>query len=106
MKKKRTDKISAEFAKRVRKRLKHHLKSIILFGSRARGDFHEGSDYDFLLVVDKKKKAYDNILLNISVDFLNKYEVLIGDIICDESEWENKKRFPIGLNILKEGIEL
>ncbi len=106
MQRKPKDKVAAEFAKHVRQRLKHHLKRIILFGSRARGDFHEGSDYDFLLVVDKRKKAYDNILLNISVDFLNKYEVLIGDIICDESEWENKKRFPIGLNILKEGVEL
>lgn len=106
MKRKRADKISIEFAERVRNRLKNHLKKIILFGSRARGDFYEGSDYDILIVLDERKKLYETILLKIGVDFLNKYDILIGDIICDEKEWELKRRFPIGLNILKEGIEL
>ncbi|MBI4244015.1 MAG: hypothetical protein HY606_07990, partial [Planctomycetes bacterium] len=58
------------------------------------------------IVLDERKKVYENILLNIGVDFLNKYDILIGDIIYDEKEWEMRKRFPIGLNILKEGIEL
>ena len=106
MKRRRSDKISIEFAGRVKSRLKSHLKKIILFGSRARGDSYEGSDYDILIVLDERKKVYENILLNIGVDFLNKYDILIGDIIYDEKEWEMRKRFPIGLNILKEGIEL
>jgi predicted nucleotidyltransferase len=106
MRQRRADKISVEFAERVRSRLKSHLKKIILFGSHARGDFYEGSDYDFLIVLDERKKIYENILLNIGVDFLNKYDILIGDIVYDEKEWESRKRFPIGLNILKEGIEL
>lgn len=29
------------------------LDRIILFGSRARGDYEEGSDYDFLVVINK-----------------------------------------------------
>ena len=106
MKQKKVDKISIEFAERVRSRLKNHLKKIILLGSRARGNFYDGSDYDILIVIDERKKVYENILLNIGVDFLNKYDILIGDIIYDEKEWESRKRFPIGLNILKEGIEL
>ncbi len=106
MKQKKVDKISVEFAERVRNRLKNHLKKIILFGSRARGNFYEGSDYDFLIIVDKRKKTDEEMLLDIGVDFLNKYDVLIADIVCDEKEWERKKRFPIGLNILKEGVEL
>ena len=100
------DKISQEFANTVRKKLKYHVKEIILFGSHARGDFTEGSDYDFLIVVDKRRKTDKKILLNIGVEFLNKHNALIADILCDEKEWENKKRFPIGLNILKEGIRL
>ncbi|MBI4650760.1 nucleotidyltransferase domain-containing protein [Candidatus Desantisbacteria bacterium] len=39
------DKISKEFAQSVRQKLKKHIKQIILFGSHARGDFTEGSDY-------------------------------------------------------------
>lgn len=106
MKRSGTGKIALEFAARVRSRMKSHPKKIILFGSRARGDSYEGSDYDFLIVLDERNKNYMNSLLNIGVDFLNKYDVLIADIVCDEKEWENKKRFPLGLNILKEGIEL
>lgn len=100
------DKIPTEFAEILRKRLKGRLKKVILFGSHGRGDFAEGSDYDFLVVVDKRKKTDEKILSDMGVEFLNKYDILISDIICDEKEWERKKRFPIGLNILKEGIEL
>lgn len=50
------DRISQEFANSVRKKLKNHVKESILFGSHARGDFTEGSDYDFLIVVDKQRR--------------------------------------------------
>lgn len=105
-KKNQGDRISQEFASCVKKKLRNHVKEIILFGSHARGNFSEGSDYDFLIVVDKKRKADEHILLDIGVEFLDKHEALIAEILCDEKEWENKKRFPIGLNILKEGIRL
>ncbi|NUO09416.1 MAG: nucleotidyltransferase domain-containing protein [Candidatus Brocadia sp.] len=106
VKRNQPDKISQEFANNVRKKLGNHVKEIILFGSRARGDFAEGSDYDLLIVLDERKKAYEKVLLEIGVDFLNRYNVLIGDIIYDEKEWELRKPFPLGLNIMKEGIEL
>ena len=105
-KRNQVDRISQEFANNVRKKLGNHVKEIILFGSHARGDFTEGSDYDFLIVVDKRRKTDENILLDIGVEFLDKYEALIAEILCDEKEWERKKRFPIGLNILKEGVWL
>ncbi len=98
------DNISREFANNVRKKLGNHVKEVILFGSRARGDFTEGSDYDFLIVVDKKRMADENMLLDIGVEFLDKHEALVAEILCDEEEWEKKKHFPIGLNILKEGV--
>lgn len=100
---KRADK---EFVKIIKKKLKNHLKKIVLFGSYARGDFREDSDYDILVIVDKKEKLIQDIILDACVEIMNKYYELIGCIICDEKEWEIKKKFPIGLNILKEGIEL
>ena len=33
---------------------------IILYGSRARGDWHEDSDWDLLLLLDKKGKESDD----------------------------------------------
>ncbi|MFH1258813.1 MAG: nucleotidyltransferase domain-containing protein [Elusimicrobiota bacterium] len=89
------DKISKEFADIVRNKLKNRLKKIILFGSRSRGDYKEGSDYDILVVVDKREKDIQEIVLDASVEIMNKYYALIGYIVCDEKEWDKKKQFPI-----------
>lgn len=98
--------IDQEFARIVKKRLKNNLKKIILFGSHARGDYNDKSDYDILVIVDKKNKSIQDMILDACVEIMDNYYELIGCIVCDEKEWEMKKRFPIGLNILKEGIEL
>lgn len=100
------DKISFEFAEAVRKKLKGRLLKIILFGSHARGDYTEASDYDFLIVVDRPDKSLRESVLDASVKIMDKHNALIGFIVCDEKEWDKKKRFPIGYNISKEGIEL
>lgn len=34
--------------------------TLYLYGSRARGDYHEGSDWDLLLLLDKPKLAHDD----------------------------------------------
>ncbi|HEC49623.1 MAG TPA: nucleotidyltransferase domain-containing protein, partial [Candidatus Desulfofervidus auxilii] len=46
------DTIIKEFTQKLRQQLGDRLKEVILFGSRARGDWEEGSDYDFLIIVD------------------------------------------------------
>jgi predicted nucleotidyltransferase len=101
-----TDVVAEQFAQLVRQKLKDHVKKIILFGSYARGDFSERSDRDILIIVDKRNKQTQELVLDVSVEIMNRYYALVGSIVCDEQEWENKKWFPIGLNILKEGIEL
>lgn len=105
-KKNPVDKISQEFANSVRRKLGNHVKEIILFGSRARGEFTEGSDYDILIIVDKRERQIQEMVLDESAEIMDKYDALIGYIVCDEDEWEKKKKFPIGLNILKEGIKI
>ncbi len=100
------DRVSSEFTGLLKRKLKGHLKKIILFGSHARVDFTEASDYDFLVIVAKKTKKIQEAVLDVCVEILNKYDALIGCIVCDGEEWEKKKRFPIGRNISEEGIEL
>lgn len=100
------DKIALEYAEQLRLSLKEHIKKIILFGSRSRGDYTEGSDYDFAVILDKRNKNMEDIVDEVSGNLLNKYSVLFGPIIWDENEWLIKKKYPIGINILKDGIEL
>ncbi len=99
------NKVALDFSNTIKNRLRKHIKKIVLFGSYARGNPTKKSDYDFLILVDRKDKKYRDIVLDVSVEMLDKYNTLIGTIICDKKEWQIKKKFPIGLNIIKEGIE-
>ncbi|MEW5692509.1 MAG: nucleotidyltransferase domain-containing protein [Candidatus Hydrogenedentota bacterium] len=100
------DEITREFSDTLKRQLGSHIKNIILFGSRARSDYSNWSDYDFLVIVDKKNKGMREILLDNAVFIMNKYYALVSCLLWEEKEWEFKKNIPIGLNILKEGIIL
>lgn len=97
--------IAREFAQLLRERLGGHVKQIILFGSRARGDARKGSDYN-VLVVDERSKELREEVLDIDVEMINQHKALMGSILCNEEEWRRMGKFPIGWNINKEGVAL
>ena len=100
------DPIIEFFSINLKSILSENLSALILFGSRARGDAREHSDYDFLIIVDKKDKDIKSKIIDVEVETLNRFEKLTSSLVWDEKDWELKKRFPIGMNILKEGIFL
>jgi hypothetical protein len=82
---------------------------ILLFGSRARQDFEEESDYDFLIITKntidiQTKRSYKSILRKQ----LAKHKIPADILIQSESEIQKKKEVPghIIRSILKEGIDL
>ena len=100
------DPIIEFFSNNLKSNLSEHLTAIILFGSRARGDAREHSDYDFLVIVDKKDRDIKSKIVDVEVETLDRFEKLTSSLVWDEKDWELKKRFPIGMNILKEGVLL
>jgi len=81
--------------------------SVILFGSQARGDAREDSDWDLLVVIDKKGKH--------NWDDFDKYAfpfeelgwnngVLINTLIYTQEEWDRGKVFPFYKNVMSKGI--
>ncbi len=100
------DLLSIEFANAIRKELKEHIKKIVLFGSRARGDFRPDSDYDVLIILDQNNKTVKDKILDVSSEFMMNYFLMFSFLSCDQNEWEIKKKYPIGKSILREGIEL
>jgi len=100
------DKIVAEFSSELKKKFGNRLIQTTLYGSRARGDNFADSDYDFLIVVKKKTTDQKKIIYDICFKMLDQYDSLISFLLYDEQEWQRKKRFPLGLNILKEGVEV
>jgi uncharacterized protein len=94
------------YSQSIKDRLGNNAKQVILYGSRARGDYSEGSDYDFVIIVSHKDKLIREIVSNVSVDFLDKYNELAASLVYNEEEWINCLRLPLGHNIKKEGITL
>ncbi len=80
---------------------------IILFGSRARGDFDNDSDWDVLILTRRKKITFDyEVLLRDSIFNL---EIQTGEIISlityTKEDWQTKKSIsPLFSNVSKEGI--
>lgn len=94
--------------------LKNHLKEkygesineVVLFGSHARGDFNEDSDYDILIVLDKDYSGKDeNQILDLCYDIDLKYNILLDVHLLSKNEMTSiRGRQPIFINALKSGI--
>jgi uncharacterized protein len=95
-----------EYADILRNKLGRKLKQVILFGSQARGDAREGSDYDLVVVLDERTRDAREVVLDAGVEMLNRYDQLFAALIYGEDEWRATKRFPLGWNIEHEGVVL
>lgn len=81
-----------------------HAKAI-LFGSRARGTEHEGSDWDVLILLDKPKvtlQDYDKYsypLRELGWDI----DEIINPVLFSQKEWEENHYTLFNHNVNKEG---
>ncbi len=78
----------------------------MLFGSRARGDARDDSDYDVLVVVDRRSREVREQILAIEVELMDRHGSLVACLLRDEGEWEASRGMPIGLNVAREGVPL
>lgn len=82
------------------------VQKIILYGSKARGDFLENSDIDLLFIVktplDKKVKF---AIYDLISDLEIKYNVLASSVFVSEKEFKNRKTSFLK-NVKKEGTKL
>jgi predicted nucleotidyltransferase len=82
---------------------------VILYGSRARNDFREYSDWDFLILVDgtvdtNRTDRIRRVLFEIELDT----DQIISSIIRSRQDW-NSPRYsvvPLHKNVEREGIPI
>lgn len=91
---------------KLKKQFGNHLKKIILFGSRARGDYTPESDYDFIFLFDKVSLKDKQIIDNICAEMLLDYGAVITDFTLSEQDLEEMKYEPLIMNVRKEGVLL
>ena len=81
---------------------------VILFGSRARGDAREDSDWDVLILLDKERITSQDIddysypLRELGWD----YNQCINTILYTKRDWESSIISPFRENVTEDGIRL
>jgi predicted nucleotidyltransferase len=100
------DPVVQEFAMTLRQRLGSHLRQILLFGSHARGDAHDGSDYDMLVVVDRRTPELRIAILEVESQLMERYGALVATVLRSEAEWQQLQGLPLARNIAREGVPL
>ena len=80
---------------------------IILYGSRAREDFHESSDWDFLILVDGivdsiRTDRVRHAIYNVELET----NEILSSIVKSLQEWQSPKfrSIPLHENVDREGI--
>jgi len=78
---------------------------VVLFGSRARGDFREDSDWDVLILLEKpvneplKRRLRDRIF-----DLELETDTVISTLIENKTDWADYAITPLFQNVAKEGV--
>ncbi|MCX7942111.1 nucleotidyltransferase domain-containing protein [Dictyoglomus thermophilum] len=82
--------------------------SMVLFGSKARGDYDEDSDIDVVVIVNYlDRDIKDKILLKVT-ELETKYGIVLSTLILSKEDFEylKKRERRIALDIEREGIEI
>jgi predicted nucleotidyltransferase len=86
--------------------LGENAKEIILFGSRARGDAQRDSDYDILLLVDKRSRLLEDKVDGIAYEMLERYGVVVTIFVDEVKAFQKDQSEPLFCNIRQEGAVL
>jgi uncharacterized protein len=87
---------NTEILKEIKKAVQLHLSEaeVILFGSRAKGNIHDESDWDILILSDRpvdknlKREIRDSIY-----PISSKYFSFIQTVIVEKKEWHNNPSY-------------
>jgi len=88
--------------------IKDRIVGIYLFGSRSRDDWRPDSDYDILVILERKDREVIDKLYDTVVDILLETGRLVSLKIYTLSEFNRLRSLqtPFISNVLKEGIKL
>ena len=100
-----------ELIERLRQRYGDDLLRVVLFGSKARGDFDEESDLDVLIVAripDTEYLQRRREILKWTVDLMLEYGPVVSPLIYDEAAYDQLRRWNtlLNQNIDQDGIVL
>lgn len=88
-----------------------HLRRVVLYGSRARGDFRADSDIDLLIVLkgtERDLPQWEKRIHSLARGFSFREDILLQILVMSEEEWKRPsfKTFLLSEKIKREGIVL
>ncbi|MBI4288412.1 MAG: nucleotidyltransferase domain-containing protein [Chloroflexi bacterium] len=90
----------------MRRKFGAHIKDVILFGSRARGDFDQDSDYDVIVLVDKKTPELSDQIGDLAWEIGLQRNAWISVLVHDSERFDRDKYEPLFMNVRKEGVRV
>ena len=100
--------VLAELKDSLNNFLGDRLVRLVVFGSRARGDYDAESDIDVALIIRGLTRELKNQVLDMVTEKELKYLMPISTLILSENNFERLKKLErrIALDIEREGISL
>ena len=87
-----------------------HLKSVILYGSYARGDYTSDSDVDIMLLVDltpKEIDTYSDALSELGYEYNVNYDIWMMPVVKNVEHFNHwVAAYPFYKNMKKDGVIL
>ena len=87
-----------------------HLKSVILYGSYARGDFTQESDVDIMVLVDlpaDKMDEYSDALAEVDYEYNVNYDIWMMPVVKNVEHFNRwVSAYPFYSNVQREGVVL
>lgn len=80
---------------------------VLLFGSRARGDFEEESDWDILILTNEEvNREYRLDLIGTIITLEIRYAIGISPVFKNKSEWSELEGTDFYSNVKEDGVIL
>lgn len=100
--------IVMEFVERVRQRFDGQLISVVLFGSRARGEAELDSDMDVLVVMSNAAPEIRKEIRHLAVEVWLEHDIYLSTRVWSRAHWRKLEELQTLLyrNIHRDGINL
>ncbi len=102
--------ILSQYIAQLQKIYGSHLKSVILYGSYARGDYTEDSDVDIMILVDlpdEKLDSYSDTLSELDFEYNVEHDIWMMPVVKNIEHFRYwVSVYPFYRNVQREGVML
>lgn len=100
------EQVLCTYLSELKSRLNSRLVQVWLFGSQARGDADEGSDFDMLVIATGDRREIKLLVREAEWACMERYNTLVASIVYTPELWAQAKHSPLGGNIEREGKQV